>query len=183
MERIIYDSQSYCNDRDYIRDEIFINQNDGRFSSKEEITEDDINDEISIMQAIEWQDEKARLEETFNDTSRTFILRGTCGLWYGRVEGGKIINSYDELSEAWQKNDEFKIYDKNGLFSIKSIHHDGTNLWTVKELTEKGKKYLSRHEGEVPDRILHEKLFSSPYSRNIHFADTYYGAYKSKKSA
>lgn len=104
-----------------------------------------------------------------NCGKKTYVIIGDLGLWYGRVEGGKIIEGlWSVLKQCFE--DYNKIYEENGRLKVTAHHHDGTNFFQIKELTEKGEKYADNHKWDMSDRELHKKLFNdSHYSRNVRF--------------
>ena len=90
------------------------------------------------------------------------LVKGTIGSWRGPLDCGKVVNSYNELSDFWRDCDYIKVYTNKGHLYIECSHHDGTNYAEVKELTNKG---LERYENGVHAyedmRSLHNKLWNS----------------------
>lgn len=109
----------------------------------------------------------------------TYVLRGTCGLWYGTSEAGAIIEQYSDLSKSFGNYDYIKIYDEmqggHRIFTYVGYHHDGTNRFQVRKLTDKGLRYLEKYENNMSSRELHEKLWGKGYSVNIDFTNRVYG--------
>ena len=104
-----------------------------------------INDE----DAFNWDCEKERLEDFFNDGS-TWILRGTNGRWNGTFEAGTIFTDFMEMfREVMTDCDYVHMYDENG------------NDWNDR-----------RTEEYIHDRVMER------YSTLPHFAHTVYGCPK-----
>lgn len=110
-----------------------------------------------------------------NHDSKTYVIIGNLGLWYGRVEGGKIIEGlWNSLRQCFE--DYNKIYEENGRLKVTAHHHDGTNFFQIKELTKRGEDFAERHKWDMSDRELHKKLFNdSHYSRNVRMFKELYG--------
>lgn len=120
--------------------------------SKDDIPTD--NDIDYFYQDI-FEELKVNLEE-FNKQSNKFLMTGTCGLWYGRQQGGKVLEDLKDCIDSLYDYTEIE-YD-NGIINIKTIHHDGTNYYQIQPLSTRGEKYFDRHYYEMSDRELHEKL-------------------------
>jgi len=140
-----------------------------------EPSDDEVWNEIYSVTQISWEDIQYDLKEFFNDGS-VYILTGTAGLWDGRKKGGAIIRSYKDLSRAWAGMDNVKFTDERGVFNIYGYHHDGTNHWQVRKLTERGLKYLKRHpEWDEDPEELHTKLWGKGYSVNLNYVKKVWG--------
>ena len=106
----------------------------------------------------------------------TFILQGTCGTWRGNFKGGFVCGSFNELSKAWRGCETIEVYDENGHLYIDCSHHDGSDSYEVRMLTEKGIAFMERNEGLMSDEDLHDKLMRSPYSVLPNYVWKMYGA-------
>ena len=144
---------------------------------EESISDDDVWQYMSDIDESDWQIATDDFKTVFNASGRVFILTGTAGTWCGDAAGGLIIWDYEDLQKAWsgRYDKRVTIYeDSYGKLHIDIIHHDGTNHWQVRELTEKGKAYLEKNE-YMEERKLHAKLAKCPYSKNIHFIKEAWG--------
>lgn len=145
-----------------------------------EPTENNIWEEIYFQDSLAWDDEKGRMEEFFDDGS-TWLLVGTIETWRGNLDGGFLFTSFKEMWNKATKNCEyFHIFDKNGHFYIECSHHDGTNFYEIKRLTEKGVEYFDNWNygtDSRTERYVHNKLMEK-YSTLPHFANKYYGCPK-----
>ena len=105
---------------------------------------------------------------------KSYIIVAKLGLWNGTFDGGKIVEGLaNVIRECFE--DYNRLYVDGRRLRISASHHDGTNTFEVKELTDKGVDYASRHDYDTEPRELHAKLFSSSnYSREVKlFADLY----------
>lgn len=129
----------------------------------------------------EGSDEYCQAESTiksleFDDFKDNFQSLGLClvhgfaGLWDGNHEGGKVIeiDTADELFYCVRGCDDVKVVcDKDGLHVI-GYHHDGTNTFTVKPLTKKGKAYWEHHAEQSYD-VHHHLLDTKGYLKRIRY--------------
>ena len=121
-------------------------------------------------------DEKSNVEYYEKENGqKQYIVLADLGLWNGRFDGGKIITGlWNAISKCFEDYNE--IYEEGGRLKVTAHHHDGTNYFQIKELTERGKGYAERHEWDMSDRELHQKLFNdSHYSRNVRAFKEIYG--------
>lgn len=134
---------------------------------------DDIWNELNLMDEIFWDDFKMNFKDFFNEN--TFILQGNTGRWNGRFKTGFVFDSFEGMFKAWSDCDYVELYDENGHLYIQCSHHDGTNLYEIRKLTDKGYDYYSRHKWYDDDRKIHNTLMKSGYSVLPHCAHTVFG--------
>lgn len=127
----------------------------------------------------EWDMIKYDLERHFENGY--FVIVADLGRWNGTFPGGKVVNGYEGVAETWRCNDYYgiEIYEllKGGQWEmhVEGHHHDGTDHFVVKRLTDKGVDYYEKHEYDIDDRILHKRLFTnSKYSHHINLTKAYY---------
>lgn len=110
-----------------------------------------------------------------NHPVKYYLVIGDLGLWYGTVQGGKIIRGlWRAIRECFE--DYNHIYQKGKRLHVDAIHHDGTNRFQIKELTRRGVEYWQRHEYDMTDRELHQRLFKdSHYSHEVSMFNEIYG--------
>lgn len=176
-ERIIYSNYFSQDDYEYAEESVKERHLEEFPDDKEyEPTESEIWDEYYFLQDMTWDDEECNLKKFFNNG--TFILQGSIGCWNGRYGGGFVFDSFNELCRVWNDCDYVKLYDENGHFFIKCSHHDGTNLFEVRELNDKGYEYYSNRYYCDDTRRVHNRLMTSKYSRLPHYAHKVYGCKK-----
>lgn len=108
---------------------------------------------------------------------KTYIVIGKIGTWRGTFDGGKIIKGLrNTIYECIKDSDFITIQYKNNQLCIVAEHHDGVNIFKLRELTEAGEDYAERHEYDYSDKELHQRLFkSSRWSRRVSAFPDYYG--------
>lgn len=165
-ERIIFDNYEPWNREEDAQENLIIN-------GIEEPSIDDIYNEIYELLSIEWEDNKRDLENFFDGS--TWILFGTAGLWNGNFAAGTIFTDFTEMFDNAIKDcDYWKIYDVNGHLYLKCSHHDGTNFYEIKEVTDRGVEYLQNWEYNYSDKRTEEyvhKNIMERYSRLPRYAE------------
>ena len=75
-----------------------------------------------------------------------------------------------------------KVYWQDKNLKIKAIHHDGTNHFIIKKLTDRGIEFYNNHYYDYDDRTMHQKLFKDAhYSHSVDFFARIYGWVKDRK--
>lgn len=107
--------------------------------------------------------------------TKHYIIIASLGLWNGRFDGGKIIKGlWNSISKCFEDYNE--IYQDGKRVKVTAHHHDGTNYFEIRELTDKGIEYWERHEYDMSDRELHTRLFKdSHYSHEVSLFNELYG--------
>ena len=175
-KNIIFDNYDVSANYDYALENIIEN---GRYTTAEEVPESEIWGEVAFMEQINFEDEEAMMKDFFD--GKMLLVCGSVGRWNGNFSAGKVIE-YSELWKCWADCDYISIYDENGHFFIKASHHDGTNVFEVKVLTEKGAELFERWDyswdiwENLSEREVHEKLWgNSKYTHIPHYAREVYG--------
>ena len=141
----------------------------------EEPTDEQIWEEIADWERTGWEDMLYELKDKVDDC---VLVSGTCGTWRGNFAGGKVMYSGDKprwadsmldwvLSECGKDCDYFKIgINESGNLFVQCTHHDGTNYYEIKNLTDKGMtafsdwEYSTRFQ-KLSEQEMHEKLYNS----------------------
>ena len=170
-KRTVYNNYDLSSYEDIARETLTENGN-------EDPTDSQLWEEIYFLDSITWEEEKERLKDFFKGSR--WILQGYTGTWRGAARGGFIFNDFmDAYYKATKDCDYVHIYDENGHFYIKCSHHDGTNLYEIKEVTADGIEYLERWENNLNDKRTEEYVHDMvmlKYSRLPHFANKVYGS-------
>ena len=83
--------------------------------------------------------------EFFKD--KKIICFGSVGRWDGTFRGGEIFESFEDAYYRMTKDcDYVKIYEEDNHLYVQCSHHDGTNNFEIKILTEKGEDYYNNWE-------------------------------------
>lgn len=178
-KHIIFDNYNVTENYDLAIENLIEN---GYYSTAEEIPESEIWEEVADMEQIWFDDEREMMAEFFS--GKKLLVCGSVGRWNGNFAAGKVID-YDDLWKCWSECDYISIYDEGGHFYIKASHHDGTNHYEVKVLTEKGAElfedwdygYNSRWDQlGLSEREVHERLWkNAKYSHIPHYARDVFG--------
>lgn len=177
-ERIIYNSydlwEDYAEDCREFLAEVY---------EDDEITDDMIWDKICAYDSIDWDDEHERLKEFFTGHGY-FMIRGTVGRWDGSHAAGHIFNDFDEMFyEATRDCAYVKMWDEDGHFYLKCSHHDGTNLFEIKRITDKAYQFADNWSYNWDDKRteaeIHDIIWDSNFLSSLpHYAHKVYGCRK-----
>ena len=176
-KRIIY--SNYNLDEDY-PDECLKERllDDGY--AEEEITDEMLWNRRYEYDEVDWDCARSELTDFFEDGS-TWIAVGTCGLWTGNHAAGTVFRKFNELLDGLKDCDYFEFYDENGHLYMKGDHHDGTNAFEIKRVTDAGVKYYDNWESSWDDdrseQEVHKQIFER-YSTLPRFAENVYGCKK-----
>ena len=149
----------------------------------EEITEEMIWAQVYTENEINWDDERVQLKEFF-DGSGPWLLRGNVGRWDGSHAAGHVFTDFDEMFyQAAQDCDYFKIWDENGHFYLQCSHHDGTNTFEIKRITEKAAEMLELWKYDYNDtrteKELHDIIWDCNFFSGLpHYVHNVYGCKK-----
>lgn len=124
---------------------------------------------------INFETVKEELINFFGDDDVLFI--GTVGLWHGTYDGGDI-DKFDTLFyKAIADCNYLKIYEDKGHLYLMSSHHDGTNHFEIKRVTQEGSDYYDRWNYGYDSRTkkyVHKAIYKR-YSRLPRYCKTLYG--------
>lgn len=104
-----------------------------------------------------------------------YVVLADLGLWDGRQDGGRVFKGlWNAISACFEDFNE--IYQDGMLLKVKAIHHDGTNHFEIRELTQKGLEYYERNNGVKSDRHVHDRLFNNThFSNHVKLFNEIYG--------
>lgn len=136
----------------------------------------------------EWYDQKERdwddieCEVKYHDERGSYLIIASLGLWNGRFDGGKIIDGYLNKVIRACFEDYNKVYWQDKNLKVEATHHDGTNYFIIKKLTDRGIEFYNNHCYDYDDRTMHQKLFrDAHYSHSVDFFARIYGWVKDRK--
>ena len=144
----------------------FLFETSEEYETIDDIPDFEVWDEMAFEEETWFDDVMSELKHFFED--KTLVVKGSLGLWDGRRNVGAVV-PVEKLNICWEGCDYMEIYDENGHLYISSSHHDGTNTFEVKVLTEKGEQFFERNGQKF------NSLFKSTYSHIPHFAREVYG--------
>ena len=94
-----------------------------------------------------------------NHEHEYFLIYGTIERWNGKRKGYKLIKNIDsELYSILYDFSKIEYNIENGTIDIITVHHDGTNYYTIKPLSTRGENYYNNHYYEQNDFELLEKI-------------------------
>lgn len=99
-------------------------------------SEQEFEDYLRWDNEIWWEEIKNELERLME--GKKYKVKADLGLWYGRREGTRICEGFEAISVCIGNGDYIRIYEERGTLKIDELHHDGTNHYTIKEVTPKG---------------------------------------------
>lgn len=141
----------------------------------ESISDDEVWDSIREEENKMFSIAKLDLKEMFGDNEKV-IARGTCGIWRGKFDAIKIFDNIEKALYACIKDcDYIKIEIEGKKVKVSSSHHDGSNYFEIKKVTEMGEKmydnwnyqYRSRLQGLSEYEILEKIWNNSHYSHLV----------------
>ena len=143
------------------------------WKTADDIPENRVFDQMSHEDSTDWQDVERELSRLFN--THCYLLTGYCGTWRGNLDGGNFIHSINDFLRVIEHLDNIRISDKNGHLIIEGSHHDGSDRYELKRLTNKG-YLLAENNYFAKDRQLHSTIMNNNfYSALPRFAKTVYG--------
>ena len=147
-----------------------------RVENEEDITDEMIWDEMRFLEEIYWDDLSYELKHFF-EKGNAWLLTGSIGRWDGNCRGGYIFNTFEEFCRCFRDCDYIEITDDAGHLKVKCSHHDGTNFYEVKRVSDFGYEWYDNHGYYIYDK---EKVHTIMWNNNFmtglpHFARDVYG--------
>ena len=141
----------------------------------DEVTDDMIYEEMYHLEEMYWDDFSYELKHFF-DKGNAWLLTGTLGLWDGKCKGGFIFKTFDEFCKCLNDCCYIEITDNKGHLEIKCSHHDGTNHFEIKRISDFGWEWYNNHCYDFYDEELHTKMWNNNFMTSLpHFARDVYG--------
>ena len=173
MKHVLY--SNYCGwiDDDDLRMSIL---DCGIVDDGEDITDNMLIEERYHLEEIYWDDLKYHLERFF-EKGNAWLLTGSIGRWDGNYRGGYIFNTFEEFCKCLEDCAYIEITDNGGHLEIKCSHHDCTNHYEVKRVSDFGYEWYNNHGCYMYDEEkVHTKMWNNNFMTNLpHFARDVYG--------
>ena len=117
------------------------------------ITDEMVWDSIRDTEDEDYSMCKHYLKDVFGDSR--VIVNGTAGTWHGRHEAAKMfIDIESALAACVRDCDYFKVEQlSNREINVTSTHHDGTNYFSIKIVTEKGGRLFDNWDYGVHTKL------------------------------
>ena len=144
-----------------------------------EVPEEDSEEYWDIVRQIKESDLEIFLDNC-PEIGRV-VMQGSCGLWYGKAACGTVASIPDgralvDFAFTGRGIDDCRIsVDQEDGLVVSALHHDGTNSYVLRELTEEGEELFDGWEAgeiheELDERDIHKMLFENDkYSRKIDY--------------
>ena len=171
-KKIIYSSYTICDNfedkKKFLMEEstelctVEVTHEDGTITY--EPSDDDVYNTLYYEDACIWEDIFSTLKQFFKNKEVIFV--GTVQLWNGTFKGGKIGKFEDLFNDLLRDCNDWEFSeDENGVLNLKCSHHDGTNYFNIKTLTEKGSNlyddwYYDLDTNESEEEV-HKKIFDN----------------------
>lgn len=167
-ERVIFDN--------YDIEEIWLEEAKENFDSMNP-SEEQLWDVMAFLSADWW--DQVRLDLSLFCFGSTWIMVGVNEKWNGKFAAGTVFDDFTEMfCKAAKDCDYWKIWDENGHLYFQCSHHDGTNCYEIKRVTEKGEAYLENWKNNWDDKrseeYIHKKIMEK-YSVLPRYAETELG--------
>ena len=154
--------------RQYLWDSEYIDHLD-------EATDEMIYNEMYELERMYWDDISYELKHFF-DKGNAWLLTGSIGRWDGNYRGGYIFNTFEEFCKCFKDCDYIEITDNKGHLEVKCSHHDGTNFYEVKRVSDFGCEYFGTHSWELSLEEVFTKMWNNNFMTSLpHFARDVYG--------
>lgn len=122
---------------------------------------------IVDLQAEDWDNMKRELDDDFGNSQ--LLVVGTVGLWNGNFAAGKLCKDVDEIFTGVLTDCDYrKVWYENGHLYIRGSHHDGTNEYEIKKVTDRGLDYYDNWNYEQDSRLkdysereIHQRMWNS----------------------
>lgn len=165
MKRTLFDNYDIDTYLDIAKESI-------EYNGINDASEEEVWQYAGDLEREDFTNTMGELKSFFED--KTVMFTGAVGRWCGNHTGFDV-GDFDDLFEQYTKDCEyFDIYDDNGALYIRCSHHDGTNLFQVLTLTNKGirtfedwqdyaGKYADCNDGDIHKILLNRKLSHVPH--------------------
>jgi len=171
-EVVLYDNEFNSETEAWVRDDLIERRREDGDDSIP--TDAEVFDEwCNFYDPTLWEDFECEIKDFLED--KLLVVSGSCGLWYGREDGGKVVTGWKELCTVLNNMDYIAFSDVGGKLEIQCSHHDGTNYWEVREVTEKGARWYYDHEDEDRRAVVETLFYDKGKSKNLNYVRHVYG--------
>lgn len=142
-------------------------------SEAEELRKEDPELDEETADMIAWDNISDDLKECIipeidRHAPHGIAVFASLGLWNGRRRGVKIVDSFRDMLKYVDDVTFLKIENTPQGLTVYAPHYDGTNIYTLRALTEAGANRWSDYDDELEQSLIH----GSPrtvrrYTKNI----------------
>ena len=97
------------------------------------------------------------------------IMRCELKLWDGKHDGGSVITDIKQFDKCLKDAEDAEVAQCDDHLELRVEHHDGTNVYKFRVLTDEGEDYNANYEDQLELRELHKRLWEEPYSKPVVF--------------
>ena len=140
---------------------------DSETYTEDELTDDVVWDCVYDIDAENFDNIFQEIKNWADNNQVLFI--GSVGRWNGTFAGGEIGDFSTLFTEAIEDCNYYKIWEEDNILNLKCSHHDGTNYFEIRILTNEGlelyENWLYDDDDTLSDlseREIHQKLLSDP---------------------
>ena len=104
---------------------------------------------VGDMQRYYYEEELINIKHS-DDMDKPCIITGSLGLWNGRktVWATYSKDIVSAIKKCFGSCDDLVVTFKNGVYNCKAMHHDGTNYFEIRKLTNSGIKAVEKWYSE-----------------------------------
>lgn len=176
VKTVVYSNYDLGEIFDEIRKELILDGN-------ETPSEDEVWAEIYATDECDWDTAESELADFFMNHGNKWIVAGDVDRWNGTYGAYGI---FETLQEFWKLRldedcDYMEFYDENGTLHFNCTHHDGTNNFVIKQLTDEGFNYYENwscgwfsNDKRSEAYIVQQIMKYSKYSKQAKFAEKMY---------
>lgn len=115
-----------------------------------EPSDQDVLDQIRFDEEIQWDGLKYELKNN-TQAQQPCVVTGQLGLWHGNVtiEPKVFDNIYGAVMACVHNMDYITIKQINGYIEVNCTHHDGTNVFEIHLLNNKGIKATENYNSNA----------------------------------
>ena len=115
------------------------------------------------MTEEDWECTMANIK--YSKNNGRCIVAGALGLWDGRrTIKERVFDSLIDAINAINTNDYIEIYEGDGEIEVRSIHHDGTNIFTIRPIGKRG----DRKSNDEIEESNNPMWFATKYPKYIY---------------
>lgn len=163
QERIIFDNYDVSARYDLARETLLeLHWNDPDYSP----SDTEIWNHSAFLERCDWDTARDWLRD--NLEGYQYMARGYIGRWNGSWAAGTTFDDFDDFfQEATRDCDYWKIWDENGHLFLQCSHHDGTNVFEIKRITERALDMIEQWKYDWDDTRTEKQLHDVIWNCNF----------------
>ena len=138
-------------------------------------TDEQVWDTIRDYEEEDWRNAIDTLKDLCGDNK--VIAYGSCGTWRGNFDASKMFDNIEKAIHTCVDDCDYIEIKVNavGNIAVRATHHDGTNSFEIRVVTEKGENYFDKWnysdtttmtEYQVLEKIFGSKVYSKKVDTN-----------------